>query len=380
MSDQTNLPLLRWGIIGTGTIAGWFVKDLLLPRKSPQARHLVQAIGSVSQNSHNFASKLNVPATANLYDSYQQVYNDPDVDIVHIAVPHGLHLKECLSAIQAGKHVLCEKPMAMNAAEAWTIFEAAKKANTWIGEGLWTRGLPVTKCLYKLLHEQMVIGKVLRVTSDFGFHVELQSLPWSSRYKDPKLGAGSLLDMGVYLLNWALLAAGNNRMPIVEHTEYKAEIDNLPRILAMQKFEDVGNGEAVEVCTGILIDFGSGGPQAVLSSTSVTTREKGEFCRIDGEKGHIIIEGMAPPLPTRFTVHIREDLKGKQNHGNPDPVDGLVYEFESPGGMGFYWEADEAAIDISAGRKTSTMMPVSETMLVMRMMDEINRQGREKSG
>lgn len=86
----------------------------------------------------------------------------------------------------------------MNASEARIIFEAAGKANVWIGDGLWTRALPIAKELVNVLHKKKAIGHVLKIVSDFGFHVDVAAKSWESRYRDPKLGAGSLLDMDVY--------------------------------------------------------------------------------------------------------------------------------------------------------------------------------------
>lgn len=373
--SPTNIPTLRWGIIGSGTVATWFSRDLLLPRKDAKIRHIVHAVGS--RGAATLAEKVNLPSQTKLYSSHADVYADPEVDIVQIAVPHGLHLRECLAAIEAGKHVLCEKPFAMNAREAEAIFSAARKARVWVGEGLWTRALPITKRLIEVLHGEKAIGSVQRIVSDFGFRVDVTSLPWTSRYKDPALGAGSLLDMGVYSVNWALIAAG---VHAAEGEETDVDLKgSFPTILATQTLEGVAEGQYVDIATGVLLQFGSQGPQAILSCTSVTTSEGGDFCRIDGSEGYIIVTGRAPPLPTSFTVYKYEKSDGSVTHGKSEEGGAAKkYECESPGGMGFYWEADEAGLDIAAGRTTSSMMPWSQTMKVTRIMDEIRKQGGAK--
>ncbi|KAH6995264.1 dimeric dihydrodiol dehydrogenase [Ilyonectria destructans] len=372
-TTSTSLPTLRWGIIGAGTSATWLVRDLLLPRPSAQAQHIVQAIGSDSKKGNEFAEKLGLPSTTKIYNSHAEVYADPNVDIVHIAVPHSFHLKECLQAFDAGKHVLCEKPFAVNAKEGRIIFEAAKKAKVWVGEGMWTRALPITQKLLSVLHEEKAIGRILRVVSDCGFQVNLQDLPQNNRYRALELGAGSLLDLGIYLVNWALLATDPSTMNMTQESD-QGEGGNLPRIVALQGKEDMEEGNRIEVHTGMLMQFGHSGPHAVLSSTTLTTREQGAFCRVDGTNGHIDIEGPAPPMPTGFTVFRNKPKGGDLSHEKEEETK-ETYTCESPGGMGFYWEADQAALDIAAGRMQSSMMPWSQTMRVMRMMDGIRKQG-----
>jgi predicted dehydrogenase len=173
MSENKDQPYtLRWGVIGsslqrgvvncisifltalstgTGLIASWFVSDLVLDpsthRKEHDIVHRVTAIGSSSiakgtafAEKHISASKN---ATPKVNDNYEAVYNDPEVDIVYIATPHALHAKNALDAIHAGKHVLCEKPMTMNAREAEKVIAAAQEKGVFLMEGQSsTRRLP----------------------------------------------------------------------------------------------------------------------------------------------------------------------------------------------------------------------------------------------
>lgn len=123
-------------------IASWFVSDLVLDpdqhRNEKMIRHTVQAIGSSSiSKAEAFATKVvppHLPKPA-LYQSYNGVYNDPEVDIVYIATPHALHHQNAIDAIEAGKHVLCEKPMAINSKEAEMIVRAARAKGVFLMEG-----------------------------------------------------------------------------------------------------------------------------------------------------------------------------------------------------------------------------------------------------
>lgn len=128
---------------GAGGIASWFVSDLVRDpvenRNVKDVRHKVQAIGSSSlEKAGQFADKFFPTDSAirpTLYDSYEKVYNDPEVDVVYIATPHTLHLKNALDAIKAGKHVLCEKPMTINARDSGILVSAAREKGVFLMEG-----------------------------------------------------------------------------------------------------------------------------------------------------------------------------------------------------------------------------------------------------
>ena len=158
---KDSIPTLRWGIIGrfiprisntvlqtnvviaTGWIASAFVSDLLLDpeahRDKNAVKHVIQAIGSSSTSkAKGFWSKLSPNSNISepsFYDSYSQVYDDPNVAIVYIATPHSMHLENTLDAINAGKHVLCEKPMTINARDTEKLITAAKSKGVFLMEG-----------------------------------------------------------------------------------------------------------------------------------------------------------------------------------------------------------------------------------------------------
>jgi predicted dehydrogenase len=143
------LPTLRWGIIGissslcisnkagAGSISGSFVKDLVAPMKDVKAKHIVQAIGSSSIEKGKHFAEANLPdlPCPTIYDSYEGVYSDNDVDVVYIGTPHSMHKRNCLGAINHGKHILCEKPFTINEAEAREIIDAARIKKVYVMEG-----------------------------------------------------------------------------------------------------------------------------------------------------------------------------------------------------------------------------------------------------
>lgn len=333
-------PTLRWGIVATGLISSWFAADLVLQRPNAEATHIVQAIGSSSLEKGRKFVETHIPSTSpTVYGSYEEVYADPNVDIIYIGTPHASHKQNCLDAIKHGKHVLCEKAFTLNAAEATEVFDAAEKKGVFLMEAMWTRFFPVTKTLQKLLHMDKIIGDVHRVFCDFGLKQDIASLPADSRLKNLSLGAGSLLDIGIYSLTWGLIGLGQTEKP---------------KVVASQHLVD-----GVDVTSSMIITF-SQGQQGILTSSTLTKTAL-NFCRIEGTKGTVIVEGPAASVPDSFTVYMDSEEPKK-------------YDFERPG-RGFYWEADAVALDINAGRKQSEIMPWAETSRVLDILDEVRRQG-----
>ncbi|RSL95020.1 hypothetical protein CEP52_012318 [Fusarium oligoseptatum] len=330
MSEQK--PSLRWGIIGTGLISSWFVEDITLKREKSQATHHIQAIGSSSVEKGTKFIETNLPnqtPAPTVYGSYEQTYKDPNVDIIYIGTPHAFHKQNCLDAIAQGKHVLCEKAFTLNARDAREVFEAAKQKGV-------------------LFMKKKVVGDVVRVFCDFAMNMHLESLGPESRLKNPALGAGSLLDIGIYSLTWGLVTLDSG----------VGEKAQTPKIAAAQTLVD-----GVDYASSIILLYPDG-KQGILTS-NVSVKTPTGFCRIEGTDGYIIVEGPAGSVPVSFTVYKNEETEGKK------------YEFERPG-KGFYWEADAVAVDIAAGRTESQTMPWAETVRVLEILDEVRRQGGAK--
>ncbi|KAH8674166.1 hypothetical protein BX600DRAFT_226787 [Xylariales sp. PMI_506] len=351
----SEIPTCRWGIITTGLISSWFVADISLPRSDAKAKHIVQAIGASSlKKGEDFAAQYlkNAEVQPTLYGSYEEVYNDPNVDCVYVGSPHGFHKRDCLAAIAAGKNVLCEKAFTINAREAKEVFEAARAKGVYVAEAMWLRHRPMVAELRKLLYEDKVIGDVFRTKSDFYMYLDLATLPPTSRYKDLSLGAGTVLDIGIYSLTWAMLTLDPKLPSQSEH----------PKVLAAQSFID-----GIEVSTSVILHYASSGRQGVVTSTTNRGRGKGQIvATIEGTDGFVEVEGNAPSHPTSFTVYPRWT-------GDEKP-EGKKYDYTQVA-QGFIYEADNTALDIAAGRKESEYMPWSETIRVMELMDEIRRQG-----
>lgn len=357
MMPEDALPTLHWGIIATGMISSWFVRDLTLARDDAKARHTIQAIGSSSKEKGEAFVKEhihNATPRPTIYGSYAEVYADPKVEAVYVGTPHGFHKQNCLDAIAAGKHVLCEKAFAITTKEAREVFAAAAEKGVFVMEALRTRFFPLTQALLRMVHEEKVVGNIHRIFCDLGLDMDISSLGADSRLKNPALGAGTLLDICLYSLTWGRMVLDPGRGKSSER----------PRMVATQTLSD-----DIDIATSVLLLYPSSGAQGVLTSTSMS-RTPNIFCRIEGTQGYITIEGESASIPFAFTVHpkVQDDRKTPP---------GTRYNFEVPG-FGLFWEADAVALDIAAGRTENSTMPWEETIRIMEMMDEARRQGGAK--
>jgi predicted dehydrogenase len=359
-SEPPSLPTIRWGIIATGLISSWFVEDLVLSRDDAKAKHIVQAVGSSSLEKGKAFVARHIPDTSpTLYGSYEEVYADHNVDVVYIGTPHAFHKKNCLDAIAAGKHVLCEKAFTITAQETREVLAAAKARGVFVMEAMWTRFHPLVLTLRKMLHEDKVIGDIRRTFCDFGLDMNIAALGPESRLKNPELGAGNLLDIGIYSLTWGLLTLDAG-------TGEKA---GTPKIVAVQTLS-----HNIDIASSILLHYPDSGRQGILTSTT-EIKSQPVFCQIEGTKGYITVQGLAASVPDSFTVFAKAAGSITSNvSGEAKTSNGKTYTFDK-NGKGFFWEADAVALDIAARRHENAIMPCAETLRVMEMLDEIRHQG-----
>ena len=182
---------LRWGILATGGIAHAFTNDLKLNGFD------VRAVGSRSiESARAFAEEFGIP---NAYGSYEALAADPEVDAIYVSTPHPWHAASALLMIEAGKHVLVEKPFTLNQAEARLVADAAAAAGVLVLEAMWTRYLPHMMRVREIV-EAGTLGEVRTLIAD-----HTQGLPRdpAHRINALELGGGALLDLGIYPISFA---------------------------------------------------------------------------------------------------------------------------------------------------------------------------------
>jgi predicted dehydrogenase len=317
---MTTTQPIRWGILGTGRIAGVFAEGL---KAQPDAQ--LVAVGSRSaESAQRFATQYHV---ARAHASYEALANDPEVDAIYVATPHTGHMEESLRCIAAGKAVLCEKPFAVNAAQAQTMIDAAKAAKVPLMEAMWTRFLPSVRKVVSLINEG-AIGDVRMIQSDFGFRTEVNP---SGRLFDLNLAGGGLMDVGVYCVSLSVMLLGEVR--------------------TATGVADIGSTGVDEQAAAVM---GFDGGRIAYFSTGVRTSTPWE-ASIMGTDGWIRIE--SPFFASKkITLH-----KGGKSEVIEVPFDG----------NGYHYEAAEIGRLIREGRIESDIMSWQDSMYVMEAMDRI---------
>ena len=319
MTDATMTDAIRWGILATGGIARAFTSDLIL-----NGFH-VQAVGSRSRASADaFAAEFGIPTA---HASYEALAADPDVDIIYIATPHPFHAANARLALNAGKHVLIEKPITLNGAEARKIVDLGATLGLLVLEGMWTRFLPHMVRIREIIAAG-TLGDVRSLIAD-----HTQDLPDdpAHRLNAMDLGGGALLDLGIYPLTFA------------------SELFGRPEtVLAAASFK--ATGADAQVATTFRY---AGGQIAQTLSASNTTGPN--TATILGTLGRIDIDRVWY-APTDFRV---------LNSAN-EVIESFSAEIN---GRGMHFQAAEAELLIRAGKISSDILPVEELVAIMETLD-----------
>ncbi|KAI8336988.1 hypothetical protein BC941DRAFT_426298 [Chlamydoabsidia padenii] len=192
---------LRWGILGTGNIANTFATALKVAKKGS-----LVAVGSRSKSSAEaFGSNYGLEPHQ-CHGTYEAVLQDPAVDIVYICSPHPCHHAMALQAANAKKHMLVEKPIAMNEQQVQDIIKACRANDVFLMEAYMYRCHPQTRLLVDLVRAGDKIGQVKMIRANFSF--DGRSLGPSSRLWRNDLGGGAIMDIGGYPMSFARLIAG----------------------------------------------------------------------------------------------------------------------------------------------------------------------------
>jgi predicted dehydrogenase/aryl-alcohol dehydrogenase-like predicted oxidoreductase len=270
---------LRWGILGTGNIASRFASQLPSSTTGELA-----AVGSRSTDSANeFADRYAIP---NRHGSYQELLDDDTVDAVYIATPHPLHVEWAIKTAEAGKHVLCEKPLAINRSLAAAMIEAAVRNDVFLMEAYMYRCLPQTKLIAQLVRDG-AIGTVHQIQASFAFQSSFR--PESRIFAD-ELAGGGILDVGGYPVSMARLIAG---------AAVGAPYADPAAVTAVGQVGETG----VDEWSVATLFFDSGLTAQV--STGVRLSDENRV-RILGSEGYLVIDDPwfgGDGKPTHVTVH-----------------------------------------------------------------------------
>ncbi|SNX86842.1 related to dimeric dihydrodiol dehydrogenase [Melanopsichium pennsylvanicum] len=348
---MASVTTCKWGILATGGIAVTFSKDLLLDPTSrgvKDVKHTIVAAASSTSvtRAQEFLKQVSAPRDAKAYGSYTELVQDPNIDIIYVATPHSHHYENTLLALEAGKHVLCEKAFTINAAQAKHLFQVAKEKNLFLMEAVWVRFFPIVYEIQNRIHQKRSLGDIKRVFSDFG--MPFQPDP-NHRLFNPQLGGGALLDLGIYALTWQMLTLYEDPC---NHYE-KPEITS-----GMIKSKLTG----VDEFTTVILNFVSMGAQGIATTNmSIQSFEK-YVVLVQGTKADLTVP-WPPYRPESFTIH-QKDSNGKYT-GEKEQV-----SFDIPG-HGMFWEADACARALQKRNLEEQRVSWNYSILLMEIMDKV---------
>ncbi|MDO6465085.1 MULTISPECIES: Gfo/Idh/MocA family protein [Pseudoalteromonas] len=319
---------VNWGIIGCGNIAHTFAKSIAHCADA----QLIGAASTSLQRANEFATHYSIKG----YESYQALMQCPNIDAIYIANTHEQHFKSVAQCLTHNKHVLSEKPITVNAQQLITLKELAQQQNRFLMEGVWMRFLPAIVKLQQLLSEG-VIGKVHSVNANFSLAGEFES---SHRLMNPATAGGALLDLGIYPISIADVVF--NKTP--------------EQIKSLVHKSTTG----VDERSVTLINYGQG--QFAQLSSALQQNGPTQAC-ILGEYGYIRID----------------EFVGAQSlelHLNAQQMQRFDFSFNDD--ENFKFEIDHVSECILQQQTQSSVLPLSTSLRVMNIMDELRAQWQLK--
>ena len=312
---------IRWGILGPGRISGKFAACLTEAEGAELA-----AVGSRNlERAEKFASEFGFTRA---HGSYEALAADDGIDAVYIGTPHSFHREHTILCLRAGRHVLVEKPLAINASEAADMIAAARDEKRALMEAMWMRFMPSIVKVREMVADGAV-GEIRSITADFGFRAEFDP---ENRVFDPALGGGALLDVGIYPLSLAHMLLGEPET-----------------VVGSAHIGETGVDEESTAILGY-----SGSRQAVLKM-SVRIETPCE-ATILGSEGSIRI-------PTKWwrssRITVSQEGRGERTIDLPTAENGFIYQ------------AEEFMDLIRGKRLESDVISLDESLSIMRTMDRI---------
>ena len=314
---------MKIGILGAGRIAGKFANTMNQVSEA-------ECWAVASRSAERAAAFAEQWGFAKSCGSYEEMLEDPELELVYVATPHSHHYEHMKLCLEYGKHVLCEKAFTLNAAQAREIAALAAEKKCYLAEALWTRYMPSRQIIDDLLSSG-IIGKVRMLTANLCYPVSHKE-----RIMDPALGGGALLDLGVYGLNFAMTHLGQ-------------EITGVDTTVQMT---DTG----VDGSEVITLRYRNGAMAVLTHSVFARSDLQGIF---SGEKGYIVVENINNPKSASVYDDYGRLLKRVEV---PPQVTGYEYELR------------EAIRCISEGKTRTECITPEYSVQLMELMDRVRGQ------
>lgn len=311
---------MKFSILGPGGIARSLAKAV-------QGLDEVEAYAVASREYERAKAFADEWGFQKAYGSYEEMLADPEVELVYVATPHSHHYRYAKLCLEYGKHVLVEKAFTVNAKQAEELIRISEEKKLLLAEAIWTRYMPSRKMIDDAV-DSGIIGPVTSLTANLGYplkHVE--------RMQNPELAGGALLDLGVYTINFALMA-------------FHGQVKNVQASAVMSP-------KGIDWMNSITLTFDDG-KMAVLHSNMLALPDREGV--INGEKGYIEVQNINNCEEIRIYDENRQLIARQQV---PEQINGYEYEVLA---------CRQAILD---GKYECPQMPHSEILRVMRLMDQV---------
>lgn len=315
--------MIQWGVIGTGMIVDMFCTDF----NDVENGNLHSVYGRSPDKAALVAEKFGFDRS---FSDLAEFLSQPELDVVYICTPHNTHADFAIQAMKAGKHVLCEKPFAVNESEVKAILKVAEETDRFVMEALWTLYLPAVKKTLEWI-KAGAIGDVRLITADFGD--ELATDP-SGRIHNPHLAGGALLDVGIYPVLLSNAITG-----LVPYC-----------IKASALYSETG----VDETTTMSLKYGEKTTAALGASVAVRTKWNAV---IYGTKGHIEIPEFFRAKEAILVTHDYEEFYMDRSEG-----------------LGYQHEAQAVTNLIAIGAKESTVVTHDFSLDLIKTLDRIREE------
>ena len=313
---------LRWGYLGAGGIADLIAADFQI------AGLAIDAVATRDiDRTNTFADKFKI---ARRHLDYSALVSDPEIDVIYISTVQTLHREHALLAIEAGKHVLLEKPFTMNAADAHAIYDAAKRKGVFVMEAMWSRFLPSMDAIFEVINSGL-IGTPHYVYGDHSQYLPIEKAP---RLWNREQGGGAHFDLGIYPVSFAIRVLG-----FPDSVEGKSIMT------------DTG----VDAATAAVMHYKSGALAIINSCMTMAGTIRAD---VHGTKGRIDIDGSFYEQ-TSFRVY-DNDRKLVKSYN------------EKIQGRGMQYQAIHLEECVAKGLTESPIMSLVDTVKIMEVMEEIH--------
>lgn len=313
----------RVGILGAGHIAekmAWTLTQM------PEAEAYAVASRSIEKAQY-FLDKYGFQKA---YGSYEELIDDPHVELIYIATPHSFHHRHVRMCLEKGKPVLCEKAFMLNKAQAQDVIDLARENNVFLAEAIWTRYEPSRRILDEIIASGE-IGTPTFLKASLSYPVANKE-----RLRKAELGGGALLDLGVYCINFALMNFGS-------------DIESI-------KSTCIRNEEGMDMQESFTFQYKDGRTAMLAASVLCADDRQGI---VSGEKGYVIADNINNPL--RFDIY-RRGAEHVRTVEVPQQISGFEYQVQ-------------ACIDaIRAGKIEPDAMPHDEILRVLEIMDGLRKE------